>query len=93
MPAWLVALDYPRLIGMLLGARFRIQADVTDGTMSTVVVLFDEVAELLVRRTAKSLVDEQLKVLTLRTVDIFSRYTSPVRVTFVRLCLNCRILR
>ncbi|KAJ0548059.1 putative nucleic acid-binding, replication factor A [Helianthus annuus] len=45
--------DYPR-------TRFRIQADVTDGTMSTVVTLFDEVAEQLVKRTAKSLVEEQL---------------------------------
>ncbi|KAJ0592224.1 putative nucleic acid-binding, replication factor A [Helianthus annuus] len=46
--------DYPR-------TRFRIQADVTDGTMSTVVVLFDEAAEQLVKRTARSLVEEQLK--------------------------------
>ncbi|KAJ0493800.1 putative nucleic acid-binding, replication factor A [Helianthus annuus] len=46
--------DYPR-------TRFRIQADVNDGTMSTVVTLFDEVAEQLVKRTAKSLVEEQLK--------------------------------
>ncbi|XP_035842101.1 replication protein A 70 kDa DNA-binding subunit-like [Helianthus annuus] len=47
--------DYPR-------TRFRIQADVTDETMSTVVVLFDEAAEQLVKRTAKSLVEEQLKI-------------------------------
>ncbi|KAJ0481240.1 putative nucleic acid-binding, replication factor A [Helianthus annuus] len=50
--------DYPR-------TRFRIQADVTDGTMSTVVTLFDEVVEQLVKRTAKSLVEEQLNVCAL----------------------------
>ncbi|KAM0023973.1 putative nucleic acid-binding, replication factor A [Helianthus debilis subsp. tardiflorus] len=43
--------EYPR-------TRFRIQADITDGTMSTVVVLFDEIVEQLVKRTAKSLVKE-----------------------------------
>ncbi|KAJ0831199.1 hypothetical protein HanPSC8_Chr15g0664281 [Helianthus annuus] len=42
--------------------------------MSTVVVLFDEAAEQLVKRTAKSLVEEQLKVCTLRIVRWFSRY-------------------
>ncbi|MFS8017114.1 putative nucleic acid-binding protein [Helianthus anomalus] len=36
-------------------------ADITDGTMNTVVVLFDEIAEKLVKRTTKSLVEEQLQ--------------------------------
>ncbi|MFS7930566.1 hypothetical protein Hanom_Chr04g00345801 [Helianthus anomalus] len=56
------------IVGMLCHDRFRIQADVTDGTMNTVVVLFDEIAEQLVKRIAKSLAEEQLQVCDLHGV-------------------------
>ncbi|MFS7996288.1 putative nucleic acid-binding protein [Helianthus anomalus] len=49
------------IVGMLWHDRFQIRADITDKTMNTVVVLFDEIAKQLVKRTAKSLVEEQLQ--------------------------------
>ncbi|KAK9050299.1 hypothetical protein SSX86_007279 [Deinandra increscens subsp. villosa] len=53
---WCEACDMPV---MFPRARYRLQLDVKDATAHVVIVLFDECGEHLLKRTAKSLLDDQ----------------------------------